>query len=106
MATLSNDLLKIGSDRVGEPVEDDNVHPGPRRIIGEGVVREDVVGEGVPCQGHQYQVTPDGIAGGRSVQHDVHQLANVWYRRCLNVEVGDKYRVVGGTINHVRCSRG
>jgi hypothetical protein len=43
-ATLPNDLLKINSDRVGEPAEDDNVHPGPRMIAGEGVVGEDVVG--------------------------------------------------------------
>jgi hypothetical protein len=106
MATLPNGLLKIGSDRVGEPAEDDSVHPGPRRIVDEGIVGEDVVSEGVPCQGHQYQVTPDGVVGGRSVQHDVHQLANVWYRRCLNVEVGDECRVVGGTVDHVRRSRG
>jgi hypothetical protein len=45
-ATLPNDL-KIDSDRVGEPAEDNSVHPGPRRIIGEGVIGEDVVGEGV-----------------------------------------------------------
>jgi hypothetical protein len=82
---LPNDLLKIDSDRVGEPAEDYNVHPGPHRIIGEGVIGENVVGEGVPCQGH---------------------LANVWYCRCLNVEVGDECRVVGGTVDHVRCSRG
>jgi hypothetical protein len=105
-ATLPNDLLRIGSDRVGEPVEDDSVHLGPRRIVSEGIVGEDMVGEGVPCQGHQHQVTLDGIAGGCTVQHDVHQLANVWYRRCLNVEVGDECRVVGGTVDHVGRSRG
>jgi hypothetical protein len=27
MPTLPNDLLKIGSDRVGEPVEEDSVTP-------------------------------------------------------------------------------
>jgi hypothetical protein len=47
--TLPNDLLKIGSDRVGEPAEDDSVHPGPCRIVGEAVIGENVVGEGVPC---------------------------------------------------------
>jgi hypothetical protein len=77
--TLPNDLLKIGSDCVGELAEDDSVHPGPHRIVSEGVIGEDMVGKGVPCQGHQHQVTPDGVVGGRSVQHDVHQLANVWY---------------------------
>jgi hypothetical protein len=54
----------------------------------------------------KYRVTPDGIVGGRSVQHNVHQLANVWYHRCLNVDVGDECRVIGGTVDHVRCSRG
>jgi hypothetical protein len=105
-ATLPNDLLKIGSDRVGQPAEDDSVHPGSRRIIDEGVVGEDIVGEGVLCQGHQHQVTSDGGVGGCSVQHDVHQLANVWYRRCLNVEVGDERRVIDGTVDHVGHSRG
>jgi hypothetical protein len=103
-ATLSNDLLNISSDHVGELAEDDNIHPGPRRIVSEGVIEEDVVSEGVPCQGHQ--VTPDGIVGGRSAQHDVHQLANVWYRHCLNVEVGEECRVVSGTVDHVGRSRG
>jgi hypothetical protein len=104
--TLPNDLLKIGSDRVGEPAEGNSIHPGPRRIIGEGVIGENVVGEGVSCQGHQHQVTSDDVVRGSSVQHDGHQLANVWYCHCLNVEVGDECRVVGGTIDHVRCSRG
>jgi hypothetical protein len=49
MAMLLNDLLKIGSDHVGELVEDDSVHLGPCRIIGEGIVGEDMVGKGVPC---------------------------------------------------------
>jgi hypothetical protein len=61
MTTLSNDLLKIGSDHVGEPAEDDSVHLGPCMIVGEGVVGEDVVGEGVSCQGHQHQVMPDSV---------------------------------------------
>jgi hypothetical protein len=90
IATLLNDLLKIRGKRVGEPAKDDSIHPGPRRIIGEGVIGEEVVGEGVPCQGHQHQVTPDGVIGGRSVYHDVHQLANVQNRRGLDVEVGDR----------------
>jgi hypothetical protein len=63
MTMLPNDLLKIGTDRVGEPAEDDSIHPGPRKIIGEGIIGEDVVDEGVPCQGHQHQVTPDGVVG-------------------------------------------
>jgi hypothetical protein len=106
MTTLPNNLLKIGSDHVGDRAEDNNVHPDPRRIVGEGDVRENMVGEGVPCQGHQHQVTPDGIVGGHSVQHDVHQLTNVWNCHCLNVEVGDECRVVGDTIDHVGRSRG
>jgi hypothetical protein len=53
-ATLSNDLLKIGGEHVGEPIEDDNIHPGPRRIVDEGVIGQDVDGEEVPCQGHQH----------------------------------------------------
>jgi hypothetical protein len=90
VATLPNDLLKISCDCVGEPVEDDSVHPSPRRIIGERVVGEDMVSQGVLCQGYQHQVTLDGVVGGHSVQHNVHQLVNVCYRCCLNVEVGDE----------------
>jgi hypothetical protein len=103
-ATLPNDLLKISSDCVGVPVEDDNIHPGPRRIVGEGVVGDDMVGKGVSCQGHQHQATPDGVVGGRSVQHDVHQLVKVWDHRCLSLKVGDKCRIIGGTVDHVGCS--
>jgi hypothetical protein len=44
-ATLSNDLLKISSDRVGEPTEDDSVHPSPHMIIDESVIGQDVVDE-------------------------------------------------------------
>jgi hypothetical protein len=51
-------------------------------------------------------VTLDGVLGGRSIQNDVRQLVNVWDRRCLNVEVGDKCRIIGGSFDHVRCSRG
>jgi hypothetical protein len=105
MTPLPNEPLKIGNDCVGKPAADDSVHPGPHRILDEGIIGEDVVGEGVPCQGHQHQVTPDGVVGGCSVQHYVHQLVNVWYHRCLNVEVGAECRVIGGTVDHVGCSR-
>jgi hypothetical protein len=54
MTTLLNDLLKIGSNRVGELAKDDSVHPGPRRIADEGIVGENMVSEGVSCQGHQH----------------------------------------------------
>jgi hypothetical protein len=62
-ATLPSNLLKIRGECVVEPAEDDDVHPGPCRIVGEGVVEEDVVGEGVSSQGHHHQVTPVGVIG-------------------------------------------
>jgi hypothetical protein len=102
--TFSNDLLKIRGDRVGEPAEDDDVHPGPPRIVGEGIIGLDVVGKGVSYQGHQHEITPEGVVRGRGVQNDVHQLANI--RNCsrLDVEVADDGRVVGGAIGRVgRC---
>jgi hypothetical protein len=46
-AMPSNDLLEILRDRVGEPVEDDIIHSSPCKFVGEGIVRLDVVGEGV-----------------------------------------------------------
>jgi hypothetical protein len=58
---LLNNLWKIDSDRVGEQAEDNNVHPGPHRIVGDSIVGENVVDEGVLYQGHQHQVTLDGV---------------------------------------------
>jgi hypothetical protein len=52
--TLPNDFLKIGSDRVGEPAEGDSIDPGPRRIVSEGIIGEDVISEEVLCQVHQH----------------------------------------------------
>jgi hypothetical protein len=49
---------------------------------------------------------PNGVVGECSVQHDIHQLANVWYRRGLDMKVGDECQVVGGTVDHVGRSRG
>jgi hypothetical protein len=31
-ATLPNNLLKIGNDRVGEPANDNSIHPSPRKM--------------------------------------------------------------------------
>jgi hypothetical protein len=63
-------------------------------ILGEGIIRLDVVGEGVLRQGHQHEITPEGIVQGRGVKDDGHQLANVWNHRSLDVEVGDDGCVV------------
>lgn len=46
-ATFSDDLLKTRGDRVGEPIEDDSVHPDPIGIVWEGDFGLDLVGEGV-----------------------------------------------------------
>jgi hypothetical protein len=46
-ATFLNDLQKIRGDHVGVPTKDDGIHPGPAWVIGESVVRLDVVGEGI-----------------------------------------------------------
>lgn len=46
-ATFPNDHLEIRRDRVGEPAEDDGVQPSLGWVVGEGVIRLDVVGEGV-----------------------------------------------------------
>jgi hypothetical protein len=50
-AAFSNNLLKIRGDRVGELGEDDNIHHDPAWVVEEGVVKLDVVGEGISRQG-------------------------------------------------------
>jgi hypothetical protein len=49
VATPLNDLLEILGDHVDEPVEDDVAHSCPCRVVGEGIIRLDVVGEGISC---------------------------------------------------------
>jgi hypothetical protein len=92
-ATLLNDLLEIRGDCVGDLRKDNGVHSSPRRIIRECIIRLDVVGEGVSCQGHQHEVMPEGIVRGCAVEDDVHQLVNVWNCRSIEVEVDDDGRV-------------
>jgi hypothetical protein len=43
VATFLKDLLEVRRDCVGEPAEDYSAHPGPAWIIGEDVVRLDMV---------------------------------------------------------------
>jgi hypothetical protein len=42
-----NSLHKIMGDRVGEPGQDNDINPDPAWVLREGVVRLDVVGEGI-----------------------------------------------------------
>jgi hypothetical protein len=64
-ATFPNNLHKIRGDCVGGLGESDDIHPGLAWVVREGVVRLDVVGEGISHQGQQHVVTPPGIVVGR-----------------------------------------
>jgi hypothetical protein len=72
-ATFLNDLLKIRGDHVGELAEDDDIDPSLAGVVGEGIIRLDVVGESI----------------SRQCQNDVHEGRNVWHCNHLDVEVGD-----------------
>jgi hypothetical protein len=84
-ATFSNDLLKIKENHVGEPAEDDGIHFGPSWVIREGIVRLDVVDEGVSRQGQHNVITPLSIVGGRGVQNDVPEGTNIQHHSHLDV---------------------
>jgi hypothetical protein len=88
-AAFPNSLHKIMGDRVGEPGQDDGINPDPAWVLGEGVVRLDVVGEGISRQGQQHVVTPPDVVVGRGIQNDVHEGTNIRHRSHLDVEVGD-----------------
>jgi hypothetical protein len=76
-AAFPNDLHKIRGDHVGEPGENDGIHPSLAWVVGEGVVRLDVVEEGTSRQGQQHVVMPPGVVVERVIQNDVHEGTNV-----------------------------
>jgi hypothetical protein len=106
VATLPNDLLVILGNHVGDPGKDDDVHSSPHRIVGEGVVALYMDSEEISRQGHQLEITPEGVVRGRGVEDDAHQLVNVRNHRSLEVEVGDDGHVVRGVHGGVGRSRG
>lgn len=71
-ALLPNDLPKIKGDRVGELVENNDVHVVPTEGVGEGVVGLNMVGESILCQGQQHEIIPASVVGRRCVQNDIH----------------------------------
>ena len=101
VATFLNNLLKIRRDRVGEQAKDDARQRGPGRVIGEGVVGLDVVGEGLSRQGQHHEIAPASVFGRRSFQNDVHQLANIRGFYGLDVETGNGSLLVGGVARGV-----
>jgi hypothetical protein len=88
-AAFPNNLHKISGDCVVELGENDDIHPGPACIVGEGIARLDVVIKGISHQGQQHVVTPPGVVVERDIQNDVHEGTHVWHRNHLDVEVGD-----------------
>jgi hypothetical protein len=67
VAAFPNDLHRIRGDRVGEPGKDDDILPGPAWVVGEGIIRLDVVGEGISHQGQQHVLMPPGLVVGHGV---------------------------------------
>jgi hypothetical protein len=105
-AAFPNNLHKIRGDRVGEPRENDNIHPSPAWVVGEGIIRLDVVGEGISRQGQQHVVTPPGIVVGRGVQNNVHEGTNIRHRSHLDVEVGDDGVFIQRRVGCGLCGQG
>jgi hypothetical protein len=88
-AAFPNNLHKISGDCVVESGENDDIHPGPACIVGEGIARLDVVIKDISRQGQQHVVTPPGVVVERGIQNDVHEGTHVRHRNHLEVEVGD-----------------
>jgi hypothetical protein len=84
-----NNLLKIRGDHVGEPGEDDGIHLGLAWVVEEGIVRLNVVSEGISHQGQHHVVTPPGVVGRRGVQNNVHKGMDIRHRDRLGVKVDD-----------------
>jgi hypothetical protein len=72
-AAFPNNLHKISGDCVVESGDNDDIHPGPACIVGEGIARLDVVIKGISRQGQQHVVTPPGVVVKRGIQNDVHE---------------------------------
>jgi hypothetical protein len=103
---FQNDLHKIRGDCVGELGEGDDIHPGPSWVVGEGIIRLDVVDEGISRQGQWHVVTPPSVVVGRGIQNNVHEGTNVRHHNRLDVEVGDDGVFVRRRVGHDLRGRG
>jgi hypothetical protein len=62
--TLTDDFLEFGGDHAKNTRQNNVVHAIPHRVIGEGEVADDMIGEGVPPEGEENMVTPVSEVGG------------------------------------------
>jgi hypothetical protein len=105
VAAFPNDLHKIRGDRV-EPGENDGIHLGPACVVGEGVIRLNMVSEGISRQGQQHVVTPPDVVVRHGIQNNVHKGTNVRHRSRLDVEVGDDGVIVQRRVGRELRGRG
>jgi hypothetical protein len=65
-------ILEFGGDRAANPRLNNVVHANPRRVVGEGEVADDVIGEGLPLEGeetwprHRAKLVEDGSRDTRT----------------------------------------
>jgi hypothetical protein len=67
---LMDDVQEVGGDGVEEPREDDAVHARPHRIVGAGVVAEDVILQGEAAEDEEDVAAPLGVVGGLKIKND------------------------------------
>jgi hypothetical protein len=86
---LLGDVLKLTGDHAKDPVEHDDLHVIPGRVIDGTSIREDVVGEIIALQGEQNLIVPVGVACGGRNQNSRDKRVNVLYPTGLRVKHGD-----------------
>jgi hypothetical protein len=88
--------MKLVSDRIEDPREDDHLHAILGRVVDRRSIGEDVVGEFIAIQGEQNLIAPAGVACRRRIQKSRDKKANVLYPTGLHVEHGNNGGVTLG----------
>lgn len=96
---LQHGLQEIGSYGAINPCQHHAVHPCPCRLVGEGDVGENVIGEGILAERDEEEAAPLRVVRRAEVEDDWNKSLNVEDRHSLSVEcingVVDERRATG-----------
>jgi hypothetical protein len=83
-----DDVQQVGGDGVENPGDNHIVHARPCRIVGAGVVAEDVILQGKTAKDEDV-AAPLGVVGSLKIEDDRDQVLDVLHGGSLIVQVSD-----------------
>jgi hypothetical protein len=81
--------IKVGRDRVDQPGDDHTIHAGPRGVVRERGVAEDVVLQSNSTKNEEHMATPFGEVRGLEIQNNWNEIPDVLDGGGLAVQSGD-----------------